>query len=691
MSTFAPNSTEAIPAELVSLAREGWRLFPCRARGKSPLISDWPTKATTNEAQLREWAAQFPGCNWGAATGATSGIIAIDCDGAEGTLWIERQRELHGDGWTSTRTSETARGKHLFFRTPNDITVRNSVGSIAPGIDIRGEGGFVVVPPSTHETGVTYQWTTATAVQDAPGWLVQAATSASRAVVAMPTPAEGDGRLIPLGRRDSTLTSLAGSMRRRGMSGDAISAALAVENERACDPPLPDVQVQKIAASVARYQPEPAPAPAMLTQDDLAEHVVRAEPDVRFCHALNRWLVFDGCAWREDSLRIVYNRIKELLREFRMQFPQTRIARESARTYSAVETIAAAHPAYALSVEQLDAHPELLNTPTGTVDRNTGTIRAARPSDYLTKTTAVSAGGDCPLWRAFLKRVTNSDQGLEDYLQRLAFYCLWGGIEQDAIFYIYGSGANGKSTFITNFARALGDYAVTSSPEIFMRTANEQHPTGLARLRGARLVVTSEVPDGRWNEEFLKNISGGGRLAARYMRGDFFEFEPTFKLLISGNYKPQLRSVDPAMRRRFNLIPFTATFAPNEIDRELRDVKLPREWSGILQWALDGREEFFRQGLNPPATVREATEEYLTEEDKFARWLAECCTVDADKRVSARALYVSFREWAEGEGESFIPSQKWLARELKKRGFTPFNDGRARQWVGLGLREMGSY
>jgi putative DNA primase/helicase len=367
------------------------------------------------------------------------------------------------------------------------------------------------------------------------------------------------------------------------------------------------------------------------------------------------------------------------------------MARESARTYSAVETIAAAHPACALKVEQLDAHPEILNTPMGTVERSTGTIRPARPLDYLTRSTAVAPGGDCPLWRNFLTKITNGDESLADYLQRLAFYCLWGGIEQDSIFYVFGSGANGKSTFITNLAGALGDYAVTSSPEIFMRTANEQHPTGLARLRGARLVVTSEVPDGRWNEEFLKNISGGGRLAARYMRGDFFEFEPTFKLLISGNYKPQLRSVDPAMRRRFNLIPFTATFSSEEIDRELRDVKLPREWPGILQWALDGREEFFGQGLNPPASVREATEEYLAEEDKFARWLGECCMVDAERRVSARALYTSFREWSQGEGEGFISSQKWLARELKKRAFTAFNDGRVRQWIGLGLKEVGSY
>ena len=312
-------------------------------------------------------------------------------------------------------------------------------------------------------------------------------------------------------------------MRRRNASQPAIAAALIAQNAQTCDPPLDSAEVCRIAASVARYEPAPEPLTATLTQDDLAEALVRAEPDVRFCHALNRWFVFDGCAWREDSLRIVFNRIKELLREFRTQFPQTRMARESARTYSAVETIAAAHPAYAIGAEQLDAHPELLNTPIGTIERKSGAIRPARPEDYLTKTTAVSPGGDCPLWRTFLSKVTNGDEALMAYLARLAFYVLWGGIEQDSIFYVFGSGANGKSTFITNLAGALGDYAVTSSPEIFMRSVHEAHPTGIARLRGARLVVTSEVPDGRWNEEFLKNISGGGKAgralhARRFLR-----------------------------------------------------------------------------------------------------------------------------------------------------------------------------
>ncbi|HUO59527.1 MAG TPA: phage/plasmid primase, P4 family [Candidatus Acidoferrales bacterium] len=672
---------------ILPLARdEGWRLFPVRERAKVPAISDWPNQASSDEKQLLLWAEQYPRANWGLATGSPSNVFAVDADGVEGALWIEQQRELHGDGWTGTRTSETARGRHLFFRLPKNTAVRNSVGAIAPGIDIRGEGGFVVVPPSTHESGATYQWSSATAaVLDAPSWLLEAATSVSKSVVAMP-PVNGNGRILS-GARNSTLTSLAGSMRRKGASDASIAAALAIENKTACDPPLASDEVATIAASISRYPA--AASDDLLTQDALAEALIAREPNLRYVHELGRWFIFDGAAWREDKTRMVFNRIREAMRDFRASHSDSRMARESARTYSAVETIAAAHPACALSVEQLDANPDLLNTPMGTVDRRTGGMRPANAADYLTKSTAVAPGGDCPLWHEFLKRVTKGDEYLAHYLQRLAFYCLWGSTEQDSIFYLYGNGANGKSTFLTNLAGALGDYAVTAPPEVFMRASATQHPTGIARLRGARLVCTSEIPEGRWNEEFLKSISGGGKLTGRFMRQDFFEFTPRFKLVVTGNTKPGLRVVDPAMRRRFNLIPFTATFAPDEIDRELRDIKLPREWPGILQWALDGREEFLRQGLNPPECVREASAEYLDEEDKAGRWLADCCVAAPDRRVSAGALYVSFREWCEEAGESFTPSQKWLARELKKRGFTPHNDGRARQWIGLGLRQIG--
>lgn len=677
-------STSALSA-ILPLAREGWRLFPLGTRAKTPAVGDWPTVATTDESRLKEWERDFPGCNWALATGTASAKFVLDLDGAAGAAWLDEQIRIHGDAWTQTRQAKTARGQHLYFDWPDgDQDIRNSAGKIATGVDVRAEGGYVCIPPSLHPDGTVYEWLNpGQNAIPAPTWLLALATS--KKTNALPALDDVPG-LIPEGQRNAVLTSIAGAARRRGTSREGIEALLLAENRQRCCPPLAADEVKAIAASITRYEPEPAASFDMLTQVTLAEILVSREPNVRFCKRLGRWFVWNGSSWREDEVGAIYNRIRELTGELRGQFPEGRMARESARTFSSVEQIAGAHPHYAITIGELDTHTGLLNTPDGTIDRNTGIMRTSRPEDYLTKITSTSPSGDCPLWRSFLKKVTVGDQALEDYLQRLAFYCLWGTVEHDAIFYFYGSGANGKSTFIVNLAHALGDYAVSAPAALFMRNAHEQHPTGLAKLRGARLVYTSEIPDGSWNEEFLKSISGGGQISARFMRGDFFDFEPTFKLLLAGNTKPQLRSVDPAMRRRFNLIPFTASLSAEEVDRELRDRKLPQERAGILAWALAGREEFLRQGLNPPNVVRAATEEYLLEEDRFARWFADCCVLDANRREVTAELYRSFVTWAEAEGETYIPKKNWLGRELKKRGFAQTNDGRTRCWRGLELK-----
>jgi predicted P-loop ATPase len=257
MSTFAPNSVDAIPAELSCLAREGWRLFPCRPRGKSPLVTDWPSRATSDETQLREWANEFSSCNWACATGAESGVFVIDCDGATGLCWLQdRMREV-GDTW-ATRQVKTSRGVHLYFRWPeNGATIRNSTSKLANHVDVRGEGGYALLPGSVHPDGTVYEWIGSpdTPVKAAPADIIALAKAASRELVAMPTPVNGNGRILA-GARNSTLTSLAGSMRRKGASEASIAAALEVENKTACTPPLAMDEVATIAASVSRYEPE---------------------------------------------------------------------------------------------------------------------------------------------------------------------------------------------------------------------------------------------------------------------------------------------------------------------------------------------------------------------------------------------------------------------------------------------------
>lgn len=245
-------------ATILPLAAEGWRLFPVRKAGKSPAIDSWPSRATSDEARLREWEAEYPNCNWAVATGAGSDVFVVDCDGEAGLGWLQERTREYGDTFANTRSVQTARGLHLYFKWPGNGTVlRNSAGKVAGGIDVRGTNGFAIVPPSLHASGTRYEWTSFTAVQTAPAWLLEAVTTASREIVAIPNRTNGNGSArILSGTRNVTLTSLAGSMRRKGASPAAIAAALQVENQQ-CDPPLDGNEVATIAESVSQYEPAP--------------------------------------------------------------------------------------------------------------------------------------------------------------------------------------------------------------------------------------------------------------------------------------------------------------------------------------------------------------------------------------------------------------------------------------------------
>lgn len=319
-----------------------------------------------------------------------------------------------------------------------------------------------------------------------------------------------------------------------------------------------------------------------------------------------------------------------------------------------------------------------------TVELRTGVIRTARPEDYATKCTGAEPDGDCPLWRKFLAEITNSDTDLQSYLQRMAGYCLTGLTIEHVLFFCYGTGANGKSVFINTLAGVWGDYAVTAPMETFVASHNERHPTDLASLRGARLVVAQETEQGRrWAESKIKALTGGDRISARFMRQDFFEFVPQFKLLIAGNHKPGLRGVDEAIRRRFHLIPFQVTIPEAKRDLRLFE-KLKGEWGGILQWAVDGCLEWQRIGLAPPAAVRQATEAYLAAEDALANWLDECCEKSVLAQAELRDLYNSWAKWCERSGEQ--PStQRSFSQALEDRGYQKRRVGEASRFGFAGL------
>ena len=242
-----------------------------------------------------------------------------------------------------------------------------------------------------------------------------------------------------------------------------------------------------------------------------------------------------------------------------------------------------------------------------TFDLRTGVGRPPDPLDYITKKTACGAapaGTPHPLWTKFLDRVTGHNVELQGFLQRYIGYCCTGFTTEHVFVFAYGTGANGKSTFINTIAGILGDYATVADMSTFIASNHERHPTDLAKLRGARLVVAQETQKGRrWDETKIKALTGGDKITARFMRQDFFDFMPTFKLFIGGNHKPRLSNVDEAMRRRLLLVPFTVQI-PRGRTRPAPAEKLKAEWPAILRWCIEGCLEWQRIGLAPPGVVR---------------------------------------------------------------------------------------
>ena len=407
---------------------------------------------------------------------------------------------------------------------------------------------------------------------------------------------------------------------------------------------------------------------------------------LRYVAALGRWLVWSGSRWQFDDTLMARHRARKICREIAADCNEPKIAKliASAKTIGAVERLAQADRRIAATVDQWDAAPWLLNTPAGILELRSGKMRPHDACGYHTKITGVAPDTKCPTptWRSFLDRIMDHRADMIEYLQRVAGYSLTGSTQEHALFFGYGLGANGKTTFLNAITAAAGDYHKTAPIETFTAANHDRHPTDLAGLRGARLVTATETEEGRrWAESRIKTLTGGDKISARFMRQDFFEYTPQFKLLIAGNHKPGLRSVDEAIRRRFNLIPFTVTIPPDERDESLPD-KLKEELPGILAWMIEGCADWLKCGLTPPKIVSEATAAYLASEDALAAWLEDRCKREPESFTTSTDLFSSWSQWGNANGE-YVGSMKRFVAALEARNFISERRNYGRGFVGI--------
>lgn len=455
-------------------------------------------------------------------------------------------------------------------------------------------------------------------------------------------------------------------------------------------PPAADSEINAVAAKIERFT----------DLGNAKRFAARYRDRLRYCEKWARWFAWDGMRWREDETLEAYRLGTALIRslyalaknisdeEERKAFLGHLIKSESWRSITAMLNLAKSDPVIAIHPSDFDRDPWQLTVNNGTIDLRTGKLRAHSQKDLITKLAPVTHDPDakCPNWLEFLYMVMNQRSSLVAFLQRAFGCCLTGIASDKAMFILYGAGGdNGKSTMVDIIQLLLGDYATRTPTETFLKKKEGAIPNDVAKLRGARFVWASENERGsRLSEALIKEMTGGDKMSARFMRGEFFEFYPEFKPWLATNHKPQVRG-DRALWNRLKLIPFDVTI-PKEQQRPRHEVTamFRAEFPGILNWAIQGCLNWQRDGLGVPEEVVQATREYEAEQDTFAMFLEEKCVRVTNARAGSTALYKAYRAWAEEHGENPV-SHKVFASVMSERGFRKEYTRTGVVYLGVGL------
>lgn len=508
------------------------------------------------------------------------------------------------------------------------------------------------------------------------------------------------------GERNKELLRYASSLRARGLGLDEANA-LVMAQAAACSPPMARDEAFKVLSSAYKFpdkKPKKKDRSGAIFNSDLAnaERLINYHgANLRYLAELG-WMSWSGEVWEgqadheafeyaKDTAKIILKEAANSKGDMRDQLFDWAKKSQDIGKLRAMLAVASTDPRIRGKVYNFDSDPWALNCKNGILNLKTSCLSEHRQSMFCSKISPAIYGESLThdsLWLSFLRKITNGDEDLQKYLQRLAGYCLTGDISEKCFFFCYGTGDNGKSVFIEVLHELLGSYSLALSTETLIKQKfSGGIPNDVARLCGPRLATVSETGKGEtWNEKLLKDLTGGDIITARFLNKEFFDFRPQCKLLIRGNNKPDVKDFSAGLWRRMHLIPFEAQIPLVEQKKDLREQIIILELNGVLKWALDGCMALKDNGLNPPTAVTAAVEEYRQEMDIIGQFLEQNTAPDPTGVLSIKAsdLYLAYKKWAEKTGFPCV-SQVSFGMDLGQRGLKRVRNKSGKSYTSITL------
>ena len=703
--------------DILALADLGFRIHPLITKNKVPIIKAWQIKASTDPAMIRQWNSIHKDCNWGVATGGESGIFVVDLDIKAGGLksWtkITKDKDLPETAVVLTGGG----GKHLYYKYPKNVEIRNSASKVGKGIDIRGDGGQVVIPPSIHPNGTPYAWETPpNKIAKPPKWLLDLINDA-----------QGEdedtaiGDKMEKGTRNNQIYHQALFLARQGALQEVAVAAMITWCESTGEDDISEDEIRQTVDSAYKYHVREKYKSASTTEIELsdvgnAQRLLMASGSKIIYVPSIGWHIWDDKHWGYDIedldiKKAAVDAMEAMKLDIGEQIKSTTdrqkatvlfkmynwaIGSHSAGKINSMVEVAKVFPQIVKSQDELDDANTtfLVNFNNGTLDMRDGKLTKHDPSQLITRLIRhnYNPKAKCPEWIGTLKLAFNENKNLINYFQRALGYSLSASLSEQCFFICWGEkGNNGKSTMLGAVERILGtDYAAMSDAAVISSKDKNNHVlSSLAALNKVRMVSINEIAENAvLDEELIKQLTGGDTLQAKFLYREPFTYKPSFKIWMRANNKPTVRGTGEAFWRRVKLIPFIESIPEEKRkNRDIIDAALHAEAEGILAWMVKGFQEWFKNGLQDPEEVKAAGVSYREQSDIVSQFMSECVETDSNQNTSRQELYGVFREWSRDQGLRYTMTQEKFSRRVSMitGQMDRIREGQVSVWINLEL------